>query len=443
MSTSLADMIVPVRGAAQKATSSFVGQLSSPTVGPMEGHTSSPFGDSTPTRTKVTKTYSARGRPAGSKTMSHITPPSHLKKSVPKSITRQPSAKRKARKRELTPSGSSDADTDPFTPPSLSPAITASASRRIRQRAHSLATGRLSMRIDAGTAPSPSLHAEEFFVEKWDLSKLDTFVWVSVNKNAELVDESGDMTERIWWPGKVHHFVTDLRELIYDIYLKLSSHNISPLRVSLIGEIAAESGNIIEISSPSERNIQPMFTSNGNLRFNSTSNSIGEVKYSPRKKPKTNLQSNWQAAVDKMLAEYKIENGGLPVLGLAYSGGSSASFTTSEPDTIKKKVKRKGVEKQSSVFFDNVIDRWSPPPPDPTLAIPGELVFAREQKGTVYWPARLEEYLPPTKPTQKPKFRVRYLDETRQDLVRELFFTSDQDMFSTCKVSHASILKSR
>ncbi|TFY77251.1 hypothetical protein EWM64_g6763 [Hericium alpestre] len=83
----------------------------------------------------------------------------------------------------------------------------------------------------------------------------------------------------------------------------------------------------------------------------------------------------------------------------------------------------------------NGVAFWMPPPPDPFLTIPGELILAVERKRkTEYWPARIEEYVPPTKPSAKQKYRVRFLDDKTVDLERECFFTSTERGFATCKV---------
>jgi hypothetical protein len=42
--------------------------------------------------------------------------------------------------------------------------------------------------------------------EKWDLSRLDTFVWVAVDKNGRLAireGEEGGVGDEMWWPAKV------------------------------------------------------------------------------------------------------------------------------------------------------------------------------------------------------------------------------------------------
>ena len=132
-----------------------------------------------------------------------------------------------------------------------------------------------------------------------------------------------------------------------------------------------------------------------------------------------------------MLEEYEIDNDGLPSLGIAFSESLYGGPSQGRTDTTGNS---KANQKQKGKRLDPALDRWSPPPQDPTLMIPGELVFAREPKGTYYWPAKLQQYVPPTNPKGKPKYRVRFLDESEYDITRETFFTSDEDGFAFCKV---------
>jgi hypothetical protein len=215
----------------------------------------------------------------------------------------------------------------------------------------------------------------------------------------------------------------------------------------LIGRISVESTGVVEISSPSERNIKSLLAPNGTLRYDSNTfrplKAFDQILASARKKRKTNdntdIESKWRAAVDKMMEEHEIDNDGLPSVGLAFSDGLYGSVRqainlTSTNGKFPRKIANKGKGKRVSSSDSDTSDRWSPPPPDPILVIPGELVFAREPKGTIYWPAKLEAYIPPTKATQKPKYKVVYLDDTRCNITRDLFFTSDQEGFTDCKV---------
>ena len=70
------------------------------------------------------------------------------------------------------------------------------------------------------------------------------------------------------------------------------------------------------------------------------------------------------------------------------------------------------------------------------LEVPGELVYSLEKKGrSQYWAARVEQYIPPTLPWVPPKYRVRFKDDTFRTVTRDMFYTSDEPEFYTCKVS--------
>ena len=198
----------------------------------------------------------------------------------------------------------------------------------------------------------------------------------------------------------------------------------------------------MEIPKPSEQNVQSLLTIAGDLRFDinnyRNTKTSSEPVASPRKRRKAyddaNIDAKWQAAVTQTMDEHDLDNDGLPSVGLAFSESlyGSARNAMMTPHVSEKHAKGKG--KRVSALDVAIVDRWTPPPQDLTLVIPGELVFAREQKGTFFWPAKLEEYIPPTKPSQKPKYKVRYLDETQNVVTRDMFVTADQDEFTTCKV---------
>jgi hypothetical protein len=237
---------------------------------------------------------------------------------------------------------------------------------------------------------------------------------------------------------------------------KISSPNVfsQPLSVSLIGKASDAFASTVSIPVASSSNIMSLLTSAGDLRFETAtfrpSQPPCEVTASPRKrrktddgKPKFSLETRWRAAVAQMMEEHEIDNDGLPSVDTAYSDGlyGSARKTTSYLLPKERKVAKtdKGKRTYASDSDLDSSGRWSPPPQDPSLTIPGELVLAKEPKGSYFWPAKVEEYCPPTNPRQKAKYKVRYLDETDAVLLREHFFTSDQDGFATCKVPQSSI----
>lgn len=95
---------------------------------------------------------------------------------------------------------------------------------------------------------------------------------------------------------------------------------------------------------------------------------------------------------------------------------------------------------EAKPFLIQAIERWSSPPCDPLLEIPGELVYSLDRRGrTDYWAAKVEQYLPPKTPSLPPKYRVRFKDDTFRIVSRDMFYSSDEPEFYTCKVSQYSV----
>jgi len=126
---------------------------------------------------------------------------------------------------------------------------------------------------------------------------------------------------------------------------------------------------------------------------------------------------NWKEGVEKMVKEYEDEKDDIAASVVAGSRLEANEDKSSE----------KSPPPQDDVPF-------IPPPPDPMLQIPGDRLLAREKNGSsIYWPALLEEYIPPQRPKQKAKYRVRFLDNTKSVIPRDWFYTSEEPEFSTCK----------
>lgn len=164
-----------------------------------------------------------------------------------------------------------------------------------------------------------------------------------------------------------------------------------------------------------------------------------DVRMSPRKKQKTSgegIAKGWPEAVAEMMREKEEDDDDdLPNPAFAFNSGSL--LAAQSPRRMKGKGKQRlrsdseDEDDASAMIVED--ERWSPPPPDYDLDIPGELVLAKE-KGT-FWPAKVLEYIPPVKRTQKQgKYRIRWLDMKERHLYRSQFYTSAQDEFGTCKV---------
>lgn len=64
------------------------------------------------------------------------------------------------------------------------------------------------------------------------------------------------------------------------------------------------------------------------------------------------------------------------------------------------------------------------------------LVFAREKNTrlTVYWPARILQYIPPKRASGEGEYKVEYMDKIEAKIPRSLFYTEDEEEFYTCEV---------
>lgn len=185
----------------------------------------------------------------------------------------------------------------------------------------------------------------------------------------------------------------------------------------------------------------------GNLRFDESNfiPSYDRLQGSPRKRKKrdaSEIESRWRIAVENLMQQHDDDNDGLPQAGEAYSSFHSTLSFNKGSSTSSEKAKKGNGEPSSSNLDggkhreDATVDGWDPLPCDPTLTIPGELVLSREKKdSSIYWPARIEAYLPPTKPLKPGRYTITFFDSAQAVVPREFFFTSDEDGFGNCKVS--------
>lgn len=149
----------------------------------------------------------------------------------------------------------------------------------------------------------------------------------------------------------------------------------------------------------------------------------------------SSILQSWDAALQQMNHEDLELNDGLPsTLSALLSGEILHNSDSNEP--VGKTPKSKGKGRVTKTPQKPIVDEdWSPPGPDPLLEIPGEHVLAREKRSkTIYWPARVLSYVPPTRSSEQPKYRMQYLDNSEFVITRDMFFTSEEDEFATCKV---------
>ncbi|KAG1782368.1 hypothetical protein EV702DRAFT_960970 [Suillus placidus] len=209
-----------------------------------------------------------------------------------------------------------------------------------------------------------------------------------------------------------------------------------PLRVTLFGDLTL-SREPSTIPSPSENNIQPIHNISGEKRFSRATFQVlslttsGSSNPSPPKKTKTDTCEKWEAAVKAMEDADGLKRDGMPEMISAYTGGT---FSSEEDDVEDLRSTKKAKASPRAEFEAPTARAWSPPPPDPTLQIPGELVLAQalRTRSNKYWPAQLIAYVPPTKPGGKERYRAKFLDEQEYNLTRDKFWTSEEEGFVMC-----------
>lgn len=184
-----------------------------------------------------------------------------------------------------------------------------------------------------------------------------------------------------------------------------------------------------------------LFTSRDAPRFDSSDfvcfRPAEAIDASPRKKRKVDFVSEWKDAVEELIRIETWEND-----NLCNTAWSSWSDVYDELTAGEKGEERETDDGELSDLGgpETEDDRWSPPPCDAQLDIPGELVFCRDKSNmrrTIFWPAKLVSYIPPTNRKEKPKYGIEYVDGTEVKAPRNWFYTSDDRDFCTCKVCTA------
>ena len=180
-----------------------------------------------------------------------------------------------------------------------------------------------------------------------------------------------------------------------------------------------------------------MLLPSGGMRFTSTNYTLTDASVdfdfsAPAKRPRTDLDDRWKAAVDQMIRiDAKRNDGLLPRLTSLQSGTTFDQLMDCEEITSDDNLsddEKAGVHHPPASFID--------PGPDPMLNIPGEKVFARVSNSrTEYWPAMVTGYVPATASKPRGKYNILFFDGVGKNVNRALFYTSLDDGFSTCKVA--------
>ncbi|KAJ7481118.1 hypothetical protein B0H11DRAFT_2024308 [Mycena galericulata] len=234
------------------------------------------------------------------------------------------------------------------------------------------------------------------------------YVWVLLDLLGRVVslDNQDDGVVGIWWPGIV-------------------VPKGSKWQVKLFGRIGALKDNsVVELDAPHAGNIASISTASDEIRFTAPEY-VTTTSESPKKRQKldrSDLEAQWHAALSAVVKHIlKYELPGTMFL-------SSVSRIKTDVDEVEEGVNEEPEPEPSTA-------RWSPPLPDASLSIPGELVLAREKKhSTLYWPAKILEYCPPTKPTAERRYLVHWVDNTKTDVPRDFFFVYEDEGFGTCRI---------
>ncbi|KAN0133677.1 hypothetical protein V8E53_008401 [Lactarius tabidus] len=239
-------------------------------------------------------------------------------------------------------------------------------------------------------------------------------VWVRVTKYGKPAPDNSNAGESYWWPA----------------YVLEGQLTAGPLTVALYGEISPRAPPSIHLETSSPSHVLP---------FKPPGQDV--IPFSPvtfrcrgdnprRKYRRTAMDEAWRSAVDLAHEADASLNDGLPSNLSSYKAGTVRIHEDNAEGSISK-------AKGSTNGQTKSPGRWSPPPSDPLLEIPGELVYSIEKKGrSEYWAARVEQYIPPTLPWVPPKYRVRFKDDTFRTVTRDMFYTSDEPEFYTCKLGH-------
>ncbi len=254
------------------------------------------------------------------------------------------------------------------------------------------------------------------------------------------LDISGEVSEKeesMWWPAKVRIYPMSPHIRLTIITIKVTSSK--PLRVRLFGRSPGNSitqaFSEITVLSPSSQVFVSCVSASGRLRFDEKSYSSGRrphtLNMSPRKRQKTeqsDLDARWCEARDLLLEAYEEDNDGLPLLVSHYK-------SKDRPAGVRPRAVGVVIQGGSVSEPEETQAPWEPPGPNELYDLPGELVLAKEKpRSSEYWPAKLIEYIPPQKPTQKPKYKALFFDGIIKDIPKDMFYSIYDTEFKSCKV---------
>ena len=297
--------------------------------------------------------------------------------------------------------------------------------------------------------------------ESMDEADMGNLVWVSLDLDGILTD-SGLGEDTMWWPAKVLIGWLCTCFGTYNVHIHFQVELPKPLmRVSLFGDPPGP--KTVDIPKPTASNVRSIEV-DGHIRFNENNyhpSKRKSVLLSPRKKRKLDLDVVWRDARNAMVSVHE-SNDDLAAGSSRYASGSSRGKSDAKGEGKAKadpKGKGKarasdsdmGVGEDAGLGLDLGLDlgfkverRWRAPSPNPLLEVPGELILARESRTkTQYWPAKILAYVKPTKPSQKPKYKVVFFDSVIKQIEPDWFWTTTDDGFARCNVRPYLLLSSR
>ncbi|KAK7038176.1 hypothetical protein R3P38DRAFT_2615240 [Favolaschia claudopus] len=239
----------------------------------------------------------------------------------------------------------------------------------------------------------------------------DPYVWVLVDSKGKVfrAEDENDGVERVWWPAQMLP---------------------SRCSVKLYGNLSRAS-NVVAIDTVSNGNVLPLAESD-TLRYTRPRYlvSLPDSTASPKKRQRldrTDFEARWLSAVSEALHEYT-ENT-LPSLGFLHSARSIPKFVPSSQP-----VRESVSDEESELSEPPPSVRWSPPPVDDSLDIPGEKVLAREYRkhSKEYWPALILSYIEPSRLSEPPLYEVKWVDGNNAKIPRDHFYTVEEDGFGDC-----------
>lgn len=199
-----------------------------------------------------------------------------------------------------------------------------------------------------------------------------------------------------WWPAKKSAAIDD-GTVTYQLY----------------GDDGHGSGRNVELTNPQSTNLQSIYFPRPPLpRYSQTSFQQGSIIEAGR----------FMAAFTELNQDDEDEDEDEDILGQYENAASDSEHGTSSQVSVPD---------------------WRPPSPSEFEYLIDEPVLCKSKSGsTVYWPARIIGYIPPTKPSQKPRFEVGFFDWKTGEVTRDMFliqYDEDREKFAKCELDRRKL----